>query len=302
MGRRWLSKWKSLFASILEASFWCVVRGKRKRILRVAIPFSQTKESGNQQQFECERERGSTMPVELLDVSGGGNGSNTSPEHLVTREDAALVAVAKTGDARAFELLVQRHEGKIFSLAQRMTRNREDAEDVVQQSFQKAFLHLKKFEGESLFSTWLTRIAINEALMVLRKRRGTREVPIAESNTEGETALALDIPDSGPNPEDSCLQREQERILAAAVNELTPGMRKAIALRELGELSTGETAQAMGLSVGAVKARVFHGRKKLRKMLKLYVDSRRKCGTGALRTQRSVRDRAGAILELRPAY
>jgi len=171
----------------------------------------------------------------------------------------------------------------------------------VQQSFQKAFIHLKKFEGESLFSTWLTRIAINEALMLLRRKRGSREVPIAETTTE-ETALPLDIPDSGPNPEDSCLQREQERILSAAVNELTPGMREAIELRELGELSTGETAQVMGLSVGAVKARVFHGRRKLRKTLKRYVESARTYGNQALRTKRSVRDRPRTIFELRPSY
>jgi RNA polymerase sigma-70 factor (ECF subfamily) len=241
------------------------------------------------------------MPVELRDAIDGVNASSTFPDRVVTREDAALVAVAKTGDARAFELLVQRHEGKIFSLAQRMTRNREDAEDVVQQSFQKAFIHLKKFEGDSLFSTWLTRIAINEALMLLRKRRGTREVPIVEATAEDETALPLDIPDVGPNPEDSCLQREQERILTAAVNELTPGMRQAIELRELGGLSTGETAQAMGLSVGAVKARVFHGRRKLRRTLKLYVESTRTNGTRALRKQRSVGDLSRGILDLRPA-
>ncbi len=237
------------------------------------------------------------MAMETKDEIGGTHSASSS-HRLVTQEEAALVAGAKIGDAAAFELLVQRHERKILSLAQRMTRNREDAEDVVQQSFQKAFVHLKNFEGESLFSTWLTRIAINEALMLLRRRRGSREVPIAESNTEDETALPLDIPDAGPNPEDSCLQREQERILSAAVNELTPGMRKAIELRELGELSTGETAQIMGLSVGAVKARVFHGRRKLQKTLKLYVQSRRTYGNQRLR---SVRDRSRTIFELRTA-
>jgi RNA polymerase sigma-70 factor (ECF subfamily) len=241
------------------------------------------------------------MPVEVMNAIGGANSVSASLHYLAGQKDAALVAGAKTGDARAFELLVERHEGKIFSLAQRMTRNREDAEDVVQQSFQKAFIHLKKFEGDSLFSTWLTRIAINEALMLLRKRRGTREVPIAESSTGDETAPLLDVPDVGPNPEDSCLQREQERILSAAVSELTPGMRKAIELRELGELSTGETARAMGLSVGAVKARVFHGRKKLRKTLQRYVESARTYGKQALRTKKSVRDRSRAILQLRPA-
>jgi RNA polymerase sigma-70 factor (ECF subfamily) len=172
------------------------------------------------------------MPEEPMNAIGGANTMTSSPDRWVAQQDAALVASAKAGDARPLEVLVERHERRIFSLAQRMTRNREDAEDVMQQSFQKAFTHLKKFEGESLFSTWLTRIAINEALMLLRRRRGTREVPIAESSTEDGAALPLDFPDSGPNPEDSCLQREQERILSAAVSQLTPGMRKAIELRE----------------------------------------------------------------------
>jgi RNA polymerase sigma-70 factor (ECF subfamily) len=225
------------------------------------------------------------MPVELMDQISEANTASSFPNRFVGQEDAALVAGAKAGDAHAFELLVQRHERKIFSVAQRMTRNWEDAEDVVQQCFQKAFIHLSKFEGESLFSTWLTRIAINEALMLLRRKRGSCEVPIAESSTEDGAALPLDFPDSGPNPEDSCLQREQERILCAAVNELKPGLRKAIELREFGELSTGETAQIMGLSVAAVKARLFHGRKELRQRLKRYVESTRTCRAGALRQQ-----------------
>jgi len=203
-----------------------------------------------------------------IEAISGAKTTSSSANRLVAEEDASLIAAAKARDTRAFELLVERNERKIFSMVHRITRNREDAEDVVQQSFQKTFIHLKKFQGESLFSTWLTRIAINEALMLLRRKRGSREVPIAESTTEGETALLLDIPDSGLNPEDSCLQREQERILSAAVSELTPGMRKAIELRELGELSTRETARVMGLSVGAVKARVFHGRRKLRETLR----------------------------------
>src|SRR5260370_7734472 len=132
------------------------------------------------------------MRVAVMDGVEGVNAAGCVSDRLVAVEDGGLVGGGKTGDAHAFELLVERHEGKILSLAQRMTRNREDAEDVVQQSFQKAFIHLKKFEGESLFSTWLTRIAINEALMLLRRRRVTREVPIAESNTQAETALPLD--------------------------------------------------------------------------------------------------------------
>src|SRR3984893_6070421 len=153
--------------------------------------------------------RSNTMPVELLSAIDEANATSSSTNRLVAEEDALLVAAAKATDPRAFELLVERHERKLFLMARRITRNREDAEDVVQQSFQKAFIHLKTFAGDSLFSTWLTRIAINEALMLLRRRRGSREVPIAESNTKDDAVLPVDFPDSGPNPEDRCLQREQ---------------------------------------------------------------------------------------------
>ena len=202
-----------------------------------------------------------------IEAISGAKTTSSSANRLVAEEDALLVAAAKARDTRAFERLVERHERKIFSMAQSITRNREDAEDVVQQSFQKTFIHLKKFQGEPLFSTWLTRIAINEALMLLRRKRGSHEVPIEESSTNTENALPLSFLDLAPNPEDSCLDREREQILSAALNRLRPGIRKAIELRELGELSTRETALVMGLSVAAVKARVFHGRRKLRETL-----------------------------------
>ena len=208
------------------------------------------------------------MPAELMSAIDEANATSSSANRLVADEDALLVAAAKARGTRAFELLVARHERRIFSMVQRITRNREDAEDVVQQSFQKAFIHLKKFEGQALFSTWLTRIAINEALMLLRRKRWSREGPTEESSTKTESALPLDFLDSAPNPEDSCLDREQKQILTAALNKLRPGIRKAIELRELGELSTEETALVMGLSVAAVKGRVFHGRRKLRETLK----------------------------------
>jgi RNA polymerase sigma-70 factor (ECF subfamily) len=197
----------------------------------------------------------------------GAKTTSSSANRLVAEEDASLVAAAKARDTRAFDLLVERNERKIFSMAHRITRNREDAEDVVQQSFHKAFIHLEKFEGKSLFHTWLTRIAINEALMLLRRKRGLHEVPIETSTMKTESALPLEFFDSAPNPEDSYLDREQEQVLSAALNRLRPGIRKAIELRDLGELSTGETALVMGLSVAAVKGRVFHGRKKLRETL-----------------------------------
>jgi RNA polymerase sigma-70 factor (ECF subfamily) len=201
------------------------------------------------------------------------NATNSSDDRLVAEEDALLVAAAKARDTRAFELLVERNERRIFFVARRMTRTREDAEDVVQQTFQKAFTHVCKFEARSSFSTWLTRIAINEALMLMRKGRGLREVSIDDASGNEETAVRLEIPDSGPSPESSYSQREREKILSSSLDELSHGTRRAIQLRELDGRSTEETARIMGISVGAVKARVFYGRRKLLQKLKRYVGS-----------------------------
>jgi RNA polymerase sigma-70 factor (ECF subfamily) len=186
-------------------------------------------------------------------------------------EDATLVAAAKSGDGRAFEVLVERHQSRIRAVAWRFARVREDTEDIAQQAFQKAFLHLRQFEGNSSFSTWLTRITINESLMWVRKKRAHREVPIEESSAENEPSLLLDAPDPGPSPEDRYSQREWKQILSRAMSELSPAIRTAIELRDLAELSTGETAGVMRVSVAAVKARLFHGRRKLRVKLKRYV-------------------------------
>ena len=185
---------------------------------------------------------------------------------LTAEED--IVGAAKAGDGEAFETLFNRHQRRVIALAFRYTRVREDAEDIVQQTFQKAFLHLQTFRGKSSLSTWLTRIAINQALMLLRSRRGLREVPIDDSSGDEETTFAEELADASPDPEASYLQRERAQILSVAMRQLRPGMRKAIALRELGELSNRDTAARLGVSIGTVKARVFHARRKLAKALR----------------------------------
>jgi len=184
--------------------------------------------------------------------------------------DEVLVSAAKNGNQRAFEVLVERHQQRMLAFARRYTRVREDAEDVVQQTFQKAFIHLNKFQGKSSFSTWLTRIAINESLMLLRRGRALREVSVDDHSEAEGNAASLEMPDSNPDPEASYLRRERAQILFQTLGNLRPGMRKAIELRELAELSTEETAQRMGVSVAAVKARIFHARKKLRGKLSRY--------------------------------
>jgi RNA polymerase sigma-70 factor (ECF subfamily) len=192
----------------------------------------------------------------------------------IPRGDVTLVADAKNGNRKAFEILVKRHQQRIFFVARRITRTREDAEDVVQQSFQKAFTHLGKFEGRSAFSTWLTRIAVTEALMFLRRGRSLREVFIDDLNGNEETAVPLDLPDSSPNPEVIYSQREQVEILSSAINELPYGTRRAFQLHELDERSSEETARILGISVSALKGRMFHGRRKLRDRLKRIVEQR----------------------------
>jgi RNA polymerase sigma-70 factor (ECF subfamily) len=212
--------------------------------------------------------------IQRLDTEKGSPASRQFPDahrqDIVGQdiEEAAVILAAKRGDGHAFEILIERHRGRVLSIARRFTRNREDAEDIAQQSFQKAFIHLHKFEGKSCFSTWLTRIAINEALMLLRRGRGLREVSINDLSRNEETTVGLEMPDSRAGPESAFLQNERNRILSAAMDELTPGIRAAIELRELRELSTKEAARVMGLSVSAVKTRVFRGRRKLHHVLK----------------------------------
>ena len=177
--------------------------------------------------------------------------------------DGALVAAAKHGDTQAFDELVLRHRRRVLAVAQRITNNREDAEDAAQESFHKAFLHLDSFQEKSRFSTWLTRIAINEAVMLLRGRRGVFEV-LPENPDDGAISGFEVFVDQSPNPEETCWRRERRRLLAKAINRLGPKIRTTIWLREIEEKSARETAQILGTSIGAVKARVFQGRRKLR--------------------------------------
>jgi len=177
--------------------------------------------------------------------------------------DAALVAATKSGETHAFEKLVVRYERIVFAVAQRITNNREDAEDVVQESFHKAFIHLGDFQEKSRFSTWLIRIAMNEAFMLLRRRRGVLEV-LPESNDDGVESVSEAFVDQRPSPEESCWRRERTELLTEAINRLGPKIRSTILLSDLQEHSLEETAQILGTSISAVKSRLFQGRRKLR--------------------------------------
>jgi len=175
--------------------------------------------------------------------------------------DGALVTAAKCGDTHAFEELVLRYKRRVFAMAQRITNNHEDAEDVVQESFHKAFLHIREFQEKSQFSTWLTRIAMNQALMLLRRRRGVHEgLP---ENTD-DAPESTPFVDQRPSPEESCWRRERTELLTEAINCLGPKIRRTILLRNIEERSLEETAEILGTSIGVVKSRLFQGRRRLR--------------------------------------
>ena len=196
--------------------------------------------------------------------------------------ERTLVLAAKNGDEQAFETLFKRYQRKTFAVGLRYTRVVEDAEDIVQQSFYKAFVHLCQFQGESSFSTWLTRIAINEALMFLRRIGAVREVSIDDIRDAG-SADSLGIPDSNTDPETRYSQREEVRILSKAVRNLHPGLRTTIVLRELREVSTSETARRMRLLVATVKARIFRGKRQFRQELGSYLKPNAKPGADITR-------------------
>ena len=177
-----------------------------------------------------------------------------------------LIAAAKTGRRAPFGELCERHMKQVSYVTSRITRNREDAEDAAQESFLNAFVHLKDFDERSRFATWVTRIAINAALMKLRKNRGAREVPMDEPNPSFESVAQREFRDDAPDPEESCSLRERKRIVKSAISGLRPRVRTVVELIHLQEHSIRETAQILGISTAAVKARMFHARVVLHRM------------------------------------
>jgi RNA polymerase sigma-70 factor (ECF subfamily) len=177
-----------------------------------------------------------------------------------------LIAAAKSGRRAPFGELCERHMKQVSCVTRRIVRNREDAEDAAQECFLNAFVHLKNFDGRSQFATWLTRIAINAALMKLRKNRRAREVPMDEPNPLSEPVAQREFRCDAPDPEESCSLRERKRILKSAISGLRPGARNVVELIHLQEHSIRETAQILGISIGAVKTRIFHAKIALHRM------------------------------------
>ncbi|HXZ79018.1 MAG TPA: sigma-70 family RNA polymerase sigma factor [Terriglobales bacterium] len=200
-----------------------------------------------------------------------------APEPLT--EELQLVNAAKAGDISAFEELVRRYDRNVFRIAQHITQNREDAEDVVQDAFMKAYENLGQFQGQSKFYTWLVRIAVNEALMKLRRRRPERMVSLDEEVRTEEDSMPREIADWSPNPEQLYNQSELRDILGKTIQGLPPSFRTVFVLRDVEGLSTEETAEALDLSIPAVKSRLLRARLQLRERLNKYFKAR-KSGDG----------------------
>jgi RNA polymerase sigma-70 factor, ECF subfamily len=182
-------------------------------------------------------------------------------------DEMELVARAKAGDTDAFSELVRHYDSRVFRMAKQITQNDDDAEDVLQETFLKAYTHLDDFQGNSKFYTWLVRIAVNEALMKLRKRRSDKTVPLDEPIDTGEDEMIREIAVWGENPEDTYSRDELVQILEQAVQSLKPAYRTVFVLRDIEGLSIEETAEALGLSISAVKSRLLRARLQLREKL-----------------------------------
>jgi RNA polymerase sigma-70 factor (ECF subfamily) len=181
--------------------------------------------------------------------------------------DAGLVDRARGGDLAAFGELVRRYESRVYRTARHILGNDEDAEDVLQDAMLKAFQHLDSFQGQSKFYTWLVRIAVNESLMKLRKRKTSRTVSLDENIETDEEPIVREIAVWDDNPELRYSQSEIREILDSAIGGLKPIFRAVFILRDVEELSTEETAEALGLSVAAVKSRLLRARLQLREKL-----------------------------------
>jgi RNA polymerase sigma-70 factor (ECF subfamily) len=189
---------------------------------------------------------------------------------LEPHPDVALVERVRAGDVSAYDELVRKYERQIFRIAQHITQNREDAEDVMQDAFLKAYQKLDQFQGNSKFYTWLVRIAVNESLMRLRKRRTGKMVSIDEDVETEEGSVPRDLADWAPDPEQNYTQAEMGRILEKTIKGLPAGFRVVFELRDVQGLSTEDTAEALGLSVPAVKSRLLRARLQLRERLSRY--------------------------------
>jgi RNA polymerase sigma-70 factor (ECF subfamily) len=177
--------------------------------------------------------------------------------------DAVLVAAAKLGDHPAFSELWTRHSNRVFNMAYRITGKREDAEDAIQDTWMKAYLRLNTFDGRAKFATWLTRIAINSSLMILRRKRSHPETSMEIA--DGDTWQQFEIADQAKNAEEVYATHERLERLRRAIRRLTPTLRNVLEMHQSSDSSLKEVSEFAGISVAATKSRLLRARKTLRR-------------------------------------
>jgi RNA polymerase sigma-70 factor (ECF subfamily) len=184
---------------------------------------------------------------------------------LSATPDEDLVAEARSGDRSAFTELWKRHSRSTFTRVYRITKNRADAEDVIQEVWLKAFVHLNTFDGRAKFSTWLTRIAINSALMTLRRKRSHPEAPM--EFPDGETWRSREFTDHTKDIERHYVKRESVERLRRAISKLRPHLRTVIEIQQAKDGQVKEVAELAGISLSAAKSRLLRARTILRRAL-----------------------------------
>ncbi|MFN0104282.1 MAG: sigma-70 family RNA polymerase sigma factor [Bryobacteraceae bacterium] len=180
--------------------------------------------------------------------------------------DADLIQSARSGDAAAFTELVTRHYQSSLKLARSILRDFEDAEDEVQNAFTKVYLHLSRFEGNSRFSTWLSRIVVNQCLMRLRKARRARFAYLDDPGSE-EGSVRLELADPAANPEQSLGRAQVEAILRREVNCIPPLLREPLLLRESMRMPLSDVAEKLNITEAAAKSRLLRARRELKTRL-----------------------------------
>jgi len=217
----------------------------------------------------------SSMSSAALLTRVGANGEVMNPPNpsvndlaikrgLNEMREELLISAAKSGDAVAFVELSKRHSNKILRRAYRIVKNWQDAEDVLQESLMRAFLHLKDFEERSSFSSWLTRIAINFALMSLRKKRGHIEISMDALKDDQGIGYRWEPKDPAESPESHCSRRERDDLLEVAIRQLPPTLRQVVQLKLIDGRSGEEVSQTLGISVPAAKSRLARAKTALR--------------------------------------
>lgn len=184
---------------------------------------------------------------------------------FVSDDDLPTVERVLAGDTQAFDEIVRRHQQRVYRTTLAVTGNQEDAEEAVQETFLNAYQHLDQFHREARFTTWLTRIAVNEGLQVLRKRKNMESLD--EPVMSGEEMMPRQVEDWHDNPEELYAKQEIKQFVEEAIRSLPPAYRVTFVLRDVEGLSIEETTEALGLSVAAVKSRLLRARLMMREVL-----------------------------------